>query len=262
MSIQPKKHLGQHFLIDQNVCKKIADEFIQYRGVKNTLEVGPGTGAMTALFLQKKEIDLHVIDLDSESIAYLKEHFPQLKGKIHEADFLKMDFSTLFENEQFAVVGNFPYNISSQILFKCIENRSYIPEISGMFQKELVQRVIEEPGSKQYGVLSVLLQTYYNVEYCFTVSENVFNPPPKVKSAVIRCTRNEKTHLQVDEKLYERVIKSVFNQRRKTIRNGLKTIVDVSQLPEHELLKSRPERLSIENFIELTAMVQFALEKQ
>jgi len=262
MSIQPKKHLGQHFLIDQNICKKIADEFIQYRDVKNTLEVGPGMGAMTELFLQKESINLHVIELDTESIEYLKEHFPKLHGRIHEANFLKLDFSTLFKNEQFAVVGNFPYNISSQILFKCLESRNQIPEITGMFQKELVERVMEEPGSKQYGVLSVLLQTYYKVEYCFTVSENVFNPPPNVKSAVIRCTRNERDHLSVDEKLYERVIKSVFNQRRKTIRNGLKTIVNVSLLPDHELLKNRPERLSIENFIELTSMVQLALEKQ
>lgn len=262
MSVQPKKHLGQHFLIDKNICRKIADAFIRFRDVKNALEIGPGTGAITEFFLQKEGVNLHVIDLDTESIEHLKEHFPQLKGKIHEADFLKLDFSSLFDNEPFAVVGNFPYNISSQILFKCLENRNQVPEITGMFQREVAQRVAEKPGSKQYGIMSVLLQTYYDIEYCFTVSENVFNPPPKIKSGVIRCTRNERDHLPVDEKLYEKVVKATFNQRRKTIRNGLKTILDVNLLPEHDFLKNRAERLSVEDFIELTSIVENSLEQQ
>tara|TARA_B100000508_G_scaffold141097_1_gene146946 strand:- start:39464 stop:40246 length:783 start_codon:yes stop_codon:yes gene_type:complete len=255
MSVKPKKHLGQHFLVDKNISRKIADSFIGFRGVTNVLEIGPGTGAITQFFVEREELNFHVIDLDLESIRYLEDHYPQLDEKIHEADFLKMDFTTVFGDEPFAVVGNFPYNISSQILFKCLENRNQIPEIMGMFQKEVAQRVAESPGSKQYGILSVMLQTYYDIEYCFTVSENVFNPPPKVKSGVIRCTRNRRDELPVDESLYEKVVKSTFNQRRKTIRNGLKTIVDVKELPDHPFLSKRAEKLSVEDFIELTRFV-------
>ena len=255
MSVKPKKHLGQHFLVDKNISRKIADSFIGFRGVTNVLEIGPGTGAITQFFVEREELNFHVIDLDLESIRYLEDHYPQLDEKIHEADFLKMDFTTVFGDEPFAVVGNFPYNISSQILFKCLENRNQIPEIMGMFQKEVAQRVAEPPGSKQYGILSVMLQTYYDIEYCFTVSENVFNPPPKVKSGVIRCTRNRRDELPVDESLYEKVVKSTFNQRRKTIRNGLKTIVDVKELPDHPFLSKRAEKLSVEDFIELTRFV-------
>lgn len=255
MSVQPKKHLGQHFLVDQNISRKIAASFSGYRGVSNVLEIGPGTGAITQFLLENEAINLHVMDLDLESIRYLEDHFPALEDKIHEADFLKSDLKTIFGEEPFAVVGNFPYNISSQILFKCLENRNQIPEIMGMFQKEVAQRVAEPPGSKQYGILSVMLQTYYDIEYCFTVSENVFNPPPKVKSGVIRCTRNNRYQLPVDEKLYEQVVKSTFNQRRKTIRNGLKNIMDVKDLPDHPFLKKRAEKLSVDDFIELTAFV-------
>jgi 16S rRNA (adenine1518-N6/adenine1519-N6)-dimethyltransferase len=256
MSVKPKKHLGQHFLIDRTICQKIADSFLGFRNVQHVLEVGPGKGAITGDLLQREGIELHIIDLDKESIAYLKEHFPDLSGRIHEADFLKIDFSTIFGKHPFAVVGNFPYNISSQILFKCLENRNQIPEIMGMFQRELAERVMEKPGSKQYGILSVMLQTYYDIEYCFTVSEHVFDPPPKVKSGVIRCTRNSREKLDVDEKLHEKVIKATFNQRRKTVRNGLKNIIDVSNLAEHPFLTLRPERLSVEDFIELTRFVQ------
>ena len=256
MSVQPKKHLGQHFLIDRNICQKIADSFIGFQNVQYALEVGPGQGAITGDLLERKGIELHIIDLDKESIAYLKGHFPALTGRIHEADFLKVDFSSIFGNHPFAVLGNFPYNISSQILFKCLGNRHQIPEITGMFQRELAERVMEKPGSKQYGILSVLLQTYYDIEYCFTVSENVFDPPPKVKSGVIRCTRNATSTLPVDEKLHEQVVKSTFNQRRKTIRNGLKNIVDVNLLPDHPFLKLRPEKLSVDDFIELAQFVE------
>jgi len=255
MTVRPKKHLGQHFLVDHNISRKIADHFSGFKGVCNLLEIGPGTGAITQFLLEKQGLNLHVIDLDVASIHHLEERFPELKGKIHEADFLKVDFSTLFGQEPFAVVGNFPYNISSQILFKCLENRNQVPEIMGMFQKEVAQRVAEPPGSKQYGILSVMLQTYYDIEYCFTVSEHVFNPPPKVKSGVIRCTRNEREHLPVDEGLYEQVVKSTFNQRRKTIRNGLKNIMDVKNLPDHPFLKKRAEKLSVNDFIELAQFV-------
>lgn len=256
MTVRPKKHLGQHFLVDHNISRKIAAHFSGFKGVSNLLEIGPGTGAITQFLLEKQDLNLHVIDLDVAAIHHLKERFPELQGKIHEADFLKVDFSTLFGQEPFAVVGNFPYNISSQILFKCLENRNQVPEIMGMFQKEVAQRVAEPPGSKQYGILSVMLQTYYDIEYCFTVSEHVFNPPPKVKSGVIRCTRNKREHLPVDEGLYEQVVKSTFNQRRKTIRNGLKNIIDVKNLPDHPFLKKRAEKLSIEDFIELAQFVE------
>lgn len=256
MSVQPKKHLGQHFLIDKNISRKIVATFSGFQGVKNVLEIGPGKGAITQFFLDKSDINLHVIELDTESIEYLKTHFPKLEGKIHKADFLKLDLNVVFGDHPFAVVGNFPYNISSEILFKCLEYRNQIPEIMGMFQRELAERVAQSPGSKQYGILSVMLQTYYDIEHCFTVSESVFNPPPKVKSSVIRCTRNHRKELPVDENLHEKVVKATFNQRRKTIRNGLKGIVDVQLLPDHPFLKQRAEKLTVKDFIELTSLVE------
>lgn len=256
MSVQPKKHLGQHFLTDENTCKKIVDQFQGYKNTGNVLEIGPGMGAITKYFLDIEGINLHVMEVDRDSVAYLGNAYPQLQGKIHSSDFLKTDLSPFFNGEPFAVVGNFPYNISSQILFHCIDHRNQVPEIMGMFQKEVAQRVAEPPGSKQYGILSVLMQTYYDIEYCFTVHENVFNPPPKVKSGVIRCLRNDRTALAVDEKLYKRVVKSTFNQRRKTVRNGLKSVLDVKKLPEHPFLKQRAETLSVDDFIELTQLVQ------
>jgi len=256
MSIQPKKHLGQHFLKDQNTCRKIVDQYTNFKGANNVLEIGPGMGAITQYFLQLENIQLELMEVDRDSVAYLATNYPQLQGKIHEEDFLKTDLSTFFDGNPFAVVGNFPYNISSQILFKCIEYRNQIPEIMGMFQKEVAERVAEPPGSKKYGILSVLLQTYYDIEYCFTVNENVFDPPPKVKSGVIRCFRNQRMKLPVDEILYKRIIKATFNQRRKTVRNGLKMLMDVKMLPDHPLLKQRAEKLSVDDFIELTHLVE------
>lgn len=256
MSVQPKKHLGQHFLTDQNTCKKIVAQYQNVAQTGNVMEIGPGMGAITRYFLEQEDTNLHVMEIDKESVTYLSENFPKLNGKIHSRDFLKEDLSTYFEGQSFAVVGNFPYNISSQILFHCLKYRNQIPEIMGMFQKEVAERVAEPPGSKSYGILSVLMQTYYDIAYCFTVHENVFNPPPKVKSGVIRCTRNNRNQLPVDEKLFERVVKSTFNQRRKTIRNGLKTIVDVQKLPDHPLLSQRPEKLSVDEFIILTQFVE------
>ncbi|HNR85462.1 MAG TPA: 16S rRNA (adenine(1518)-N(6)/adenine(1519)-N(6))-dimethyltransferase RsmA [Taishania sp.] len=254
MNVKAKKHLGQHFLVDKNICQKIADQFQYHQGCTRALEIGPGTGALTEYLLKQPQTDLTVMDVDTESIAYLNIHFPQLEGKILEADFLKEDLTKIMGTTPFAVVGNFPYNISSQILFKCLDYRNQIPEIMGMFQKEVAERVAEKPGSKQYGILSVLMQAFYDITYCFTVSENVFNPPPKVKSGVIRCTRNSRTELPCDEKLFIQVVKTGFNQRRKTLRNSLKKLTPIGF--EHELLTLRPEVLSVEQFIQLTLAIQ------
>ena len=255
MSVRAKKHLGQHFLKDKNICKKIADQFKHHQGVKAAIEIGPGMGALTAFLLEDKETELTVLDVDSESIEYLKIHFPALENRIIYGDFLKIDSLAMMGNKPFAVIGNFPYNISSQILFKCIDYKDFIPEITGMFQKEVAERVAEKPGSKTYGILSVLLQAYYDIEYCFTVDEHVFDPPPKVKSGVIRCTRNNRTKLPCDEKLFKQVVKMAFNQRRKTIRNSIKALLPVS-FDENPMLQLRPERLGVDEFIELTNWVE------
>lgn len=253
MSVKAKKHLGQHFLTDKNICQKIANQYQKSRGCKKVLEIGPGMGALTE-FLLKNDLDVWAMDVDTESIDYLKKNFPALEGKLLEADFLKADLNALLGDEPISVVGNFPYNISSQILFKCIDFRNQIPEIMGMFQREVAQRVAEPPGSKQYGILSVLLQTYYDIDYCFTVDEHVFNPPPKVKSGVIRCVRNDRDKLPCDEKLFKQLVKMSFNQRRKTIRNSIKPLIKGKGL-DHEFLALRPEVLSVDQFIELTQLV-------
>lgn len=258
MTVRAKKHLGQHFLTDKNICRKIADQFQMHQGCSKVLEIGPGMGALTEFLLQRNELDVYVMDIDRDSIAYLKEHYPQLENKIYEADFLKADLQTIMGKEPYAVVGNFPYNISSQILFKCLEHRNQIPEIMGMFQKEVAERVAEKPGTKTYGILSVLLQAFYDIEYCFTVDEHVFNPPPKVKSGVIRCTRNERQKLECDESLFIQIVKMSFNQRRKTIRNSIKALIRDKGF-DHELLNQRPERLSVEDFVVLTKEVQALL---
>jgi 16S rRNA (adenine1518-N6/adenine1519-N6)-dimethyltransferase len=254
-TVRAKKHLGQHFLTDKNICKKIADQFRYHQDCKRALEVGPGTGALTEFLLQQPETDLSVIDVDIESIEYLKKHFPALEGKIYKKDFLRVDLEELMGKEPFAVVGNFPYNISSQILFRCLDYRNQIPEIMGMFQKEVAVRVAEKPGSKQYGIMSVLLQAFYDIEYCFTVDEHVFNPPPKVKSGVIRCTRNSRQSLSCDEKLFINVVKTGFNQRRKTLRNSLKKLINNPDF-DHPFLPLRPEVLSVEQFVELTKEIE------
>lgn len=255
MSVRAKKHLGQHFLKDKNICKKIAEQFQHHQGVKTAIEIGPGMGALTEYLLLDSETELYVMDVDTESIDYLKIHYPQLGERIIFGDFLKMDPTKIVGQKPFAVVGNFPYNISSQILFKCIDFKDSIPEIMGMFQKEVAQRVAEKPGSKTYGILSVLLQAYYDIEYCFTVDEHVFDPPPKVKSGVIRCTRNNREKLPCDEKLFKQVVKMSFNQRRKTIRNSIKALLPETY-EENPMLQLRPERLGVEEFIELTNWVE------
>lgn len=255
MTVRAKKHLGQHFLTDKNICQKIANSYSKFHDCKKVLEIGPGMGALTEFLLKREDLDVHVMDIDTESIAYLKEHFPQLEGKIIEADFLRVDLKKVMGTEPFAVVGNFPYNISSQILFKCLDHRDQIPEIMGMFQKEVAERVAEKPGTKTYGIMSVLLQAFYDIEYCFTVDEHVFNPPPKVKSGVIRCTRNEREEFPCDEKLFIQVVKMSFNQRRKTIRNSIKQLISGTDF-DHPFLTLRPEVLSVDQFIELTKAVQ------
>lgn len=258
--VKAKKHLGQHFLVDKNICKKIADQYQNHQGCNKVLEIGPGMGALTEFLIARGDLDVHVMDIDKESIAYLDKNFAALKGKIIDGDFLRADLVTLMGTEPFAVVGNFPYNISSQILFKCLDYRNQIPEIMGMFQKEVAERVAEKPGSKQYGILSVLLQAFYDINYCFTVDEHVFNPPPKVKSGVIRCVRNDRETLGCNEKLFIQVVKATFNQRRKTIRNSVKSLLKNNTF-EHRFLTERPERLGVEEFIELTkAIEQYNLE--
>lgn len=253
-SVRAKKHLGQHFLTDEKTARAIADS-LTYSGYRNVLEIGPGMGVLTK-YLIKKEIELHVIEIDRESVAYLQEHFPELEDKIHEKDFLKYDVQAIFKGEPFAIIGNFPYNISTQIVFKTLENRGEIPEFSGMFQKEVAQRIAAPHGNKTYGILSVLAQAFYEVTYLFTVPPEVFNPPPKVESGVIRLKRKENFSLPCDEALFFRVVKTAFQQRRKTLRNSLKIFQLPDNLREDAIFGQRPEQLSTEQFMELTLKIQ------
>ena len=254
MSVRPKKHLGQHFLKDESVCQRIAEAIAEDIPVKKVLEVGPGMGALTKFLLQKNEFETHVVELDEESVDYLHENYPELQGRIYSRDFLKEDLSGMFDG-QFAVVGNFPYNISSQILFKVLDYKNQIPIVVGMFQKEVAERIAEKPGTKKYGITSVLLQAWYDIEYLFTVEPEVFIPPPKVKSGVIRLRRNNVQELGCDEKLFKRLVKTAFNQRRKTLRNSIKSLINELN-PEmdtsDEIFQRRPETLSVEEFISLT----------
>lgn len=248
-SVKAKKHLGQHFLKDMSVAERIADT-LQFKGYTDVLEIGPGTGNLTQFLLKKPNIHLKVAEIDRESVAYLKEFYPTLAPNIIEGDFLKKDLSEDFP-DQFALTGNYPYNISSQILFRALEYKDKIPEITGMFQKEVAERVASGPGSKIYGVISVLLQAFYDAEYLFTVDEHVFNPPPKVKSGVIRLTRKENQDLGCEYKKFRQVVKAGFGQRRKTLRNGLKPFLPKDKEP-HPYLSQRAEQLSVDQFVELT----------
>jgi 16S rRNA (adenine1518-N6/adenine1519-N6)-dimethyltransferase len=250
MDVKPKKHLGQHFLIDEKISEQISNAISKSNKI-NLLEIGPGTGALTK-FLLHENIDLISYELDVESITYLKNTFPTLI--VYNEDILKTDWTKIFKGN-YSVTGNFPYNISSQILFKIYENRTIIDEMVGMFQKEVAERVCSGPGTKKYGILSVLIQAYYDVKYLFTVNEEVFNPPPKVKSGVIKITRNNIIKLDCDEKLFFRVVKAIFNQRRKMARNSLKSLLGDKKI-DHVLLTKRPEELSIENFTEITKMIE------
>lgn len=257
--VKAKKYLGQHFLNNEEIAQKIAGT-LTLKGYKNVIEIGPGTGVLTK-YLLKEAIDLVAIDLDAESIVYLNHSFllehPEFIGRknrfqVLEADFLKFDISTLFGNEQFAITGNFPYNISTQIVFKLIEIKHLVPEFTGMFQKEVAARICEKEGNKTYGILSVLVQAYYHAEYLFTVPPTVFNPPPKVDSGVLRLTRKENQTIDCDEKLLFKVVKTAFNQRRKTLRNSLKTLNLSDSLKEDSIFDKRPEQLSVATFIALT----------
>lgn len=253
--VSPKKHLGQHFLKDENIARNIA-ESLTGEGYDTVLEIGPGMGVLTQFLLPDARFTTYATEIDKESVVYLKEHFPQLGDRLLEKDFLTLDLKELF-SQPFAIAGNFPYNISSQIVFKMLENRNLVPELTGMFQKEVAERFNAVPRTKAYGILSVLLQTYYDTEYLFTVHEHVFIPPPKVKSGVVRMRRNARQHLDCDEKLYKDVIKTAFNQRRKTLRNSLKKFnLPDEVLTRNEFAKLRPEELSVHNFIQLTQLVQ------
>ena len=254
MTVRAKKHLGQHFLKDKAICEKIADQFTGYQNCKNVIEIGPGMGALSDFLIARGDLNLWLLDVDDESIVFLKNKYPELKEKIILGDFLRMNLKELMGETPFSVVGNFPYNISTQILFKCLEYRNQIPEIMGMFQKEVAVRIAEKPGSKEYGITSVLFQAFYDIHYCFTVDEHVFIPPPKVKSGVIRCTRNDRQQLECDEKLFFQVVKMAFNQRRKTLRNSLKQLLKGRELPE-VYTNERPEKLSVDQFIELTNFI-------
>ena len=273
MEVRAKKALGQHFLTDLSIAQRIADSLLvpcpgseaQYdeSNPLPALEIGPGMGVLTQYLLQRPEVDLRMVEIDTESVNYLLVHFPQVNGRLLEADFLKLKLEKFFSG-QFAVVGNFPYNISSQIFFKVLDYKEQVPQVVCMIQKEVAERIAEKPGTKTYGILSVLLQAWYDIEYLFTVGEGAFNPPPKVKSAVIRLVRNSRTDLGCDESLFKTVVKTGFNQRRKTLRNSLKPLIrnkaDREGWTEEQLVEFtadpvfelRPERLSVEDFIALT----------
>jgi len=252
--VRAKKHLGQHFLNDENTAKKIANT-LSLQGYDDILEIGPGMGVLTK-YLLEQETNTHVIEIDTDSVTYLNEHYPKLHDKIITGDFLKYNINLLFDGRPFAVIGNFPYNISSQIVFRTLENRHRIPEFSGMFQKEVAERICEKKGNKTYGILSVLVQAFYDAEYLFTVSETVFTPPPKVKSGVLRLRRKENYNLPCNEKLFFTVVKTAFQQRRKTLRNSLKTLNLSDNLREDPIFGLRPEQLNVAQFIALTQMIQ------
>lgn len=280
--VRPKKALGQHFLTDLSVAQKIADALVvdsvggavpeadvvtagNVAAAMPVLEIGPGMGVLSQYLLEREDIDLKMIEIDRESVDYLLTHFPKASGRVIEGDFLKMNLSYFFPGT-FAVIGNFPYNISSQIFFRIIDHKDSIPQVVCMIQKEVAERIAEQPGSKTYGILSVLLQAWYDIEYLFTVGEGAFNPPPKVKSAVIRLRRNSRTELGCDEKLFKTIVKTGFNQRRKTLRNSLKPLISDKAVREawtpeqstdflsNPVFELRPERLSVEDFIALTKL--------
>lgn len=262
--VRPKKNLGQHFLTDLSIAKRIADTVDTPYSDLPVLEVGPGMGVMTQ-YLVEKPRPFKVVEIDRESVAYLNEHFPQLRENILGEDFLRMDLQKVFDGQQFVLTGNYPYDISSQIFFKMLDNKDLIPCSTGMIQREVALRIASEPGTKAYGILSVLIQAWYDVEYLFTVEPDVFNPPPKVQSAVIRMTRNKVEHLDCDENLFKRVVKTVFNQRRKMLRVSLRQLVhckeerDTQDFFSDPIMTKRPEQLTIQQFVELTNMVEKVL---
>lgn len=253
MRVTPKKRLGQHFLTDETIAEQIVRTLSPNE--KNILEIGPGMGVLTKYLIQDQLLNIKVVEIDHESVEYLRHHFPQLGENLIEGDFLKSDLSCLFQSS-FTVIGNFPYNISSQILFKVLENKDNVPTLIGMFQKEVAERIASKPGNKHYGILSVLLQAFYDIDYLFTVDETVFSPPPKVKSAVIRMQRNPEKKLHCDEFLFKNVVKTAFNQRRKTLRNSLRSIHFEKEFLNDPIFNLRPEQLSVSDFEKLVRNVQ------
>ena len=253
--VRAKKNLGQHFLKDLNIAKNIADALI-LRDYSKVIEVGPGMGVLTQFLLPRKDKEIYVAEIDTESVSYLNIHFPELAGKIITGDFLKIDMGDYFGEEPYAVIGNFPYNISSQIFFNVFYNRNKIPEVVGMVQKEVGERIASKNGSKKYGILSVLLQAFYDIEYLFTVHEDVFDPPPRVKSGVLRLVRNKTLALDCDEKKFVQVVKQGFNNRRKTLRNALKPLNLSDEIRALELLDKRAEQLTVGEFIGLTKKIE------
>ena len=256
--VRPKKNLGQHFLTDLNIAKRIADTVDACPDIP-VLEIGPGMGVLTQ-YLVEKPREVKAVEIDAESVRYLHERFPKLRDNVIGEDFLRMDLNRVFEGRPFVLTGNYPYDISSQIFFKMLDNKDLIPCCTGMIQREVAERIASKPGNKQYGILSVMIQAWYDTEYLFTVDENVFNPPPKVKSAVIRMTRNGVSNLGCDESLFRRVVKAVFNQRRKMLRVSLRELFSGDTMAfatffGQEIMTRRPEQLTVEEFVNLTNMV-------
>lgn len=251
--VRAKKALGQHFLTDQSIARKIVAT-LSTDGVRDVLEIGPGMGVLTQYLLEREDIDLKMVEVDGESVEYLMNHYQGMQGRLLQADFLKLDMSKVFDGD-YRVIGNFPYNISSQIFFKILDDRERIPEVVCMIQKEVAERLAAPPGSKTYGILSVLLQTWYDIEYVISVGSGAFNPPPKVQSAVIRLKRNSRTDFNCDEKLFRKVVKTSFAQRRKTLRNALKPILPEGFDTSAPLFDLRAERLGVEDYIELTRSI-------
>ena len=255
-TVRPKKHLGQHFLADPNIARNIVGALQLPDGVRQVLEIGPGMGVLTQYLLQNPAYQTSVVEIDPESVAYLKVHYPALADRIYATDFLKQSLATMFPEQPLAIIGNFPYNISSQIFFAVLNNRQQVREVVGMIQKEVAQRLAEPPGSKTYGILSVLLQALYKIEYLFTVPPHVFVPPPKVESAVVRLTRNDTLQLDCDEKLFFRVVKQAFQTRRKTLRNALKPFGMPAETTTDAIFDKRAEQLGVAEFVGLTQLVE------
>lgn len=253
MEVRAKKALGQHFLTDQSIARSIVDALTP-GGVRDVLEIGPGMGVLTQYLIQREDIDLRMVELDGESVEYLLTHFQGMQGRLYEADYLRLDMHAIFKGD-YRVIGNFPYNISSQIFFKILEDKDLVPEVVCMIQKEVADRIAEKPGSKTYGILSVLLQAWYDIDYVLSVGPGAFAPPPKVKSAVIRLRRNSRTELGCDEKMFKTVVKTAFNQRRKTLRNALKPLLKEGFDSSDPVFDLRAERLGVEDFVALTNLI-------
>ena len=254
-SVRAKKHLGQHFLNDEDIAKKIVNSLLEVNKGSTVIEIGPGTGMLTKYLAAELKTNFWALDVDTDSVPYLKSHYPEIADNILLEDFLKFDIKQIIKGK-FNVIGNFPYNISTEILFKVLDNKNDVDVVVGMFQKEVAMRIAEKPGTITYGITSVLLQAFYDIEYLFTVNENVFTPPPKVKSAVIRLTRNKRSKLPCNEDLFTKVVKTTFNQRRKQIRNSIRPIITIDDSLLPPVFQKRPEQLSVEEFIELTDFVE------